>query len=157
MTMEGEQIVENLLLPRIKVNKDYPFNEHFKVGQILTFFKAQQHGQEPEYFYHFPNNQGGTNFEISFFRNYPHLFTELKWYEEREASELPKFIGSHDGNNFRWVAPIVKWCINQRETYDHCVISFTNLEGNYDEIEQSLYGARPATETDFQNYIKAKQ
>lgn len=85
----GDERVQELLKPRVKMTNDYPFNKHFKVGDILTFFAAKDEQGEYWYYHHPATHQ---NFSIDFFKGFPLLFTELKWWEEREASEMPEYV-----------------------------------------------------------------
>ena len=94
---------------------------------------------------------GGTNYEISFFRTYPHLFTELKWYEEREALDMPEYVKRIDETEFFEVASgyngsgsiIVKYPKGKYGTGTAGPIGLMNL--------------LPATETDYNEYLKTKK
>lgn len=87
--------VEQLLAPRRKVIADWPFNNLFKVGDILIFFKSMD-GENKEYWYH--HEATHQNFQDSWFDKFPHLFKELFWWEERSIEDLPKYVKYHNGN-----------------------------------------------------------
>lgn len=128
----AEQKVADLLKPRYKVIADWPYMpKHIKVGELASenfIMKAMQ---------------------------YPHLFRKLHWSEEREESDLPKFVGyKNEHGFFNWIYPVVRFTNteNNGEPFS-CIISYTNKEGEYQEMEQATWGISPATETEYQQYL----
>ena len=67
---------KELLIPRIMVNIPYP-NSPFKVGDIRTC-ADNQHG------------------DINYYRQFPHIFKELKWWEERKVEDMPQYVKGID-------------------------------------------------------------
>lgn len=109
-----EKEIERMLKPRFEVIADYPGSNH-KVGAILY---------PPSEMY------------IEHFKQYPHLFTELKWWEKRSKKDLPKYV-SHKGNVYK----VDKWNLNEPPAF------IALLENGrwcyYDSIQ-------PATEAEYE-------
>jgi len=77
----SELIKEELLRPRFKVIADFP-DSCLDVGEIITI--------------------GEGVFEtVEWWRKYPHIFKELKWFEERTKDEMPKYVESNYDGGFK--------------------------------------------------------
>lgn len=76
---------EELIMPRYKVIADYP-NSPFIVGRIITLnnFGAGQwwHEYTDEEPIHLDANT----------KKYPAVLQKLEWYEQRDVSDLPKYL-----------------------------------------------------------------
>lgn len=72
--------------------------------------------------------------------NYPHLFQELKWWEERKPEEMPEYISYYDTSMYFPVGPYI--C----KTAD---APFSSHGYTADFIQ-------PATKQDYDNYIDKK-
>lgn len=83
---------EELLKPRYKVIADYPFNKHFKVGEILILFSFMKTKsiKDIEHYYH--HGETHQNFEDIWFDCYPHLFRKLQWWEDRKPENMPEYV-----------------------------------------------------------------
>jgi hypothetical protein len=81
--------IEELLKPRYKVISTYPLSD-FKVGQII---ESESWGVSIDAYY----------IEFSFL-NYPKIFQELKWWEERQIEYLPKYLKIDDS-----IRKVIKW------------------------------------------------
>lgn len=140
--MTESEKISKLLAPRIKMIAPVP-EYGMKVGTIITEDERQYFELRP-----------GYKMNLVGVRQYPHIYRELHWSEERNETELPKYIGwKNEEGKFNWVYPIVKF--TNRESNGEpfqCIISYTNKDGEYHEIEQATWGATPATSQDFINY-----
>lgn len=84
---------EQLLKKRFKAIAPYPFS-YYEVDSILLFE-----------FYHAKDG-------IVYFAEYPHLFRELQWYEERAEGDMPEYlkcIKTPDQIHFKNECFKVKW------------------------------------------------
>jgi len=126
--------VEELLKPRIKIINDWPGVAGIVVpGTIINVddeFTDDMFwiGEEP--------------FLIDKIRDYPYLFKELKWHEDRELSDMPKYIKIIDEN-----------VIAKVETHS-IGIGFTFKETNdftNDYMRRKVYSTNtiPSTEDEF--------
>lgn len=93
-------ITEDLLKPRFKVIADYP-NSDYEVGIIID---TSQH-----YLYRSGKVVGQSIKKVDFFRQYPHLFKELQWYEDRDVSEMPMYLKQTLSNGKTTFHKIIKW------------------------------------------------
>lgn len=82
--------IEELLKPRYKVINEYPFSLH-KLGIIY------------ECPYYYMNIDKGKAW-IDFHKQFPAIFQELKWWQEREIEDLPKYLKIEDA-----IRKVVKW------------------------------------------------
>lgn len=73
---------EELLKPRFKIIADFPDNYFGNVGTVLDRDWAK-----------YPNDDE-TKKAIWRISEFPHLFQKLKWWEERQESEMPKKVKS---------------------------------------------------------------
>ena len=132
---------EELMKPRYKVIADYPGSGR-SVGDIITDTHAEQK----------PYEWLKENAE-----KYPHLFKKLQWWHLREESQLPKYVGfKNEANAFNWVHPVVKWDELREGEPGYCTISFTNLEGLFEEMSMMIGGLTPATESEYNTFIESK-
>lgn len=80
--------IEQLLMPRYMVIADF-WNNPFSLGQvlILEYNRAQK-----VWFYNLVENDGfRIIYEIEF-KEYPHLFRPMPWYEGRKVEEMPEYL-----------------------------------------------------------------
>lgn len=91
---------DELLKPRWKVIADYPYcpyqigdmvevsdlgiHFHCTTTKVYNSFNAEMENQV-------------NYFSIELIKNFPHLFRELHWSEDREISDLPKYVKGVDG------------------------------------------------------------
>lgn len=64
--------------------------------------------------------------------DFPHLFKKLEWWEDRDESEMPEYVKANKG--------VMKFDIEQWN--------------DWLAVTKSIF--LPATETDYQNYLKSK-
>ncbi len=75
----------NLMQPRYEMIADYP-NSYINVGCIIT--ELQEHisiGRSISI-------EGKVIISSVDFKKYPHLFRKLKWWENRDISEMPMYL-----------------------------------------------------------------
>lgn len=118
--MTQEQ-VDELLQPRYKVIAAYP-GISYEIGKILQCAESE-HG------------------DVNYYKQYPHLFKRLEWWEDREVSEMPEYL---------------------KDTSDGIVYKVEYRERGTNNIEYRIgiswislhFGThvKPATEQDYLNY-----
>lgn len=72
---------EELLTPRFKVIANYP-NSPFKIGDILI-----QKINKPNTFL-----VEGRTYNDRYPDNYPAIFREMNWWEERDINDMPEYV-----------------------------------------------------------------
>lgn len=77
--------VYQLMTPRFEVLQNYPFSP-FKYNEVVTLTQ----GGTKETSYHQLANVMVMTFGI--FQNYPDIFREMAWYEQRELKDMPMYI-----------------------------------------------------------------
>lgn len=84
--------VEELLKTRYKVIAAYP-HSIFDVGEILQIGNYDGH-----LLYKWVDGIGVEceEYEV-FFKDYPHLFQKLEWWQERSESEMPEYVKDKNG------------------------------------------------------------
>lgn len=123
---------EDLLKPRYKVIAAFP-ESPFYIGDIINSERWQ---------------------EAYNLNDFPAIFKQLHWWHERKKDDLPKYIGyKSEKGVFHWVQPVVRWLGVSLQEQGTCIVSYTDLIGNYAEIDQALYGTTPATLTEYNEYI----
>lgn len=74
--------VEELMKPRYRVINIWPcMSKNIKVGDVLTFDNSL------DCFW-----CGNTAYPQIKLNEYPHLFEELEWWEERKLEDMPKYL-----------------------------------------------------------------
>jgi hypothetical protein len=78
--------IEEKLMPRFEVIADYPFNQHFSVGEVIILNEIDEEETEPEKrrcvtqpsIYNRSSDSGDfTKFHEGYFYKYPHIFKKL--------------------------------------------------------------------------------
>lgn len=152
--------VSELLKPRVKcIGNDkwhYPFSP-YSVGQIL--YKVKNEPDSGSGFWSADTYSiAKDDFKLDHIclnpLDYPHLFKPLAWYEEREASEMPRYLKDKDG-------------VYEMKDYESNGDIKTFMVYNYQAQRRgsgwSLLGEYalkyfdPATETEYNQYLKTKQ
>ena len=72
--------------------------------------------------------------------DYPHLFRRLEWFEERKEEELPKFVKT-PGDDILELVVAGEWYLLNGRTISH----------------KGLSQCVPATETEYNEYLKQKE
>lgn len=113
---------EEILATRFKIVLLYP-NCEFKIHDIIK-----------------PN----SNIKIAIYRSFPKIFKELKWWEDRDITEMPKYVKSD------------KYGIMA------CLIDFTGKEAIIEDNTGSranfpFESLMPACEFEYLNFIKKQQ
>lgn len=119
---------EELLRPRWKVRINYPGCQ-FKIGEIIVKHKyASGNWYVPNFMYQ-PEN-------------YPEIFEALEWYEERDESDMPKYVrcGNLIHEVKRWVGSFQNIC------WIGCHVNDTSTFVYSQKLQ-------PATITEYKQYI----
>ncbi|MEO5991400.1 MAG: hypothetical protein ABIP68_07155 [Ferruginibacter sp.] len=123
---------EELMKPRYKVMSEYP-GGHLKVGEIIPF----DYGKND---YDMSNN----------YKNYPTIFKKLKWYEERKTKDLPNYLKDAYIPESSEHHKVYK--VDLYDLSDNTLI----LDGFPFTFHGSIHSKLPATEEEYNNYIKTK-
>lgn len=123
--------------PRFKCIADYPGSD-YSVGQIIPL--TNHHSNE---FYSRTEDDDVIEQE-SFYKQYPHIFKRLQWWEDRDISELPEYVkNAADGIVFK-----VEYNFNGHTPSD---VHTWNEEARV-PFWHSLHHLLPATESDYIQY-----
>lgn len=98
---EEENKIAKLMQPRFKVIADYP-ESPFEINSIFT---ADDYKLTEE-----------SSFVDIEFREYPHLFRELQWWEDRKEDEMPEYVKVIDVSYLpqsNTVFKIIRWEIDE--------------------------------------------
>lgn len=135
--------IEELLQPRFKVIADYP-NSDWKVGDILCRINR---ATENWYHTNYGAFVGGIHYNTLI--KYPHLFRTLKWHENREVNELPKFLKFiNDEGEIEFVLKVEKYIPHKDSNTNW--FAFEYLWKNEPDLKRmSLQGWTPATEEEY--------
>lgn len=138
---------KELLKPRYRVIADYP-NSKYPVNSILNFERRVDHNGE----YWFCRKPEWILSEEA--DKYPHIFKPLGWWEERELSDLPKYVRLADPNSL-WGLP--KDCVRQahwgNDEYDRlCCDLFPVMVNNI-----QLHRLLPATKEEYDLTLNAER
>lgn len=126
---------EQLLKKRYKVIADWPKNDDCNVGDILEL--SAEYGGEQLYRF----GEAQSLWSVSDFKQYPHLFKELQWWEDRKPEDMPGYVTwSHGHSSFGKI---------EKASY---VFGDGTPRVNGLNIDCFL----PATESDWENYNKFK-
>lgn len=134
---EGKAI-EKLLAPRYKVLAEDTTGK-FKKGQTLV----NVYGWKEMCWW---DDKGINGYYVNNPENYPHLFRPMKWYEEREIKDMPKYMRLYDGR------------IREVEQYDEVndeVFYFIKLDGD-PWHQEYIYNCTPATLQQYTSHINNK-
>ena len=148
---------ENLLIPRIKVMKDWPGRRDFEVGQVITLDKTFGDGSP---MWEIEDCQGKRTYIMAFFKMFPAEFRLMEWWEERlpeEMSEYVKDVFRPGMKNDIFVYRIKKHFKRNMTSVDCGIKS----DGKYWEDENGfshLYiHYSPATESEYNTFIEFKK
>lgn len=139
-TQEQERI-EALLNPRYKVIADYPGNE-LKVGIVLTLTDGMWCDDEYEF----------TSPE-SYFKQYPHLYKPMAWWEEREVDEMPEYL------SYISLTLKDKFGDDETKTRKYVIINSWHMDNNgkwyfnKNHFNKLYLYHSPATKLDYTTYI----
>lgn len=114
--------IEDLITPRFMVNALYP-DCPYHIGEVL-------------------DNVDGAACNAS---KYPHLFTELDWYDERRKKDMPQYV------KFETKEGIVVAKIKEWEGYDYSYLGIQHI-APFGEI--SMEKIKPATKAEYNKFIK---
>lgn len=159
--------IEDLLRPRIKVIADF-WDNPFGVGQILTMLMMKGGKYAGEWVYKWideKNNQGASLKRLSDFKQFPHLFKELEWHEERKSEEMPYAVNVQNTDYFSWENGVYKYAGWVRDGHAWWVKTdpnkfFPQWGTEMGELEArwfSLKNALPVTKEEYESYLKQKQ
>ena len=126
---------EQFLQPRYKVTADYPLSKlYFNVGDILYWNEQYES-------YRIDEKQVAMNKDTV--ESFPHLFRPLQWWEDREEKDLPKFV-KHGENG------------KPRKVFEY-VLRWNEVVFEGGRTRKINKDWLPATETEYNSYLKSKQ
>lgn len=126
--------------PRFKVIADYP-DSPFGVGQILPLiFKAAG------WRYEYVTYEGQDYISESQLKEYPHLFKEMEWFEDRKKEDMPKYIKSKRTGN---IGVVEKWNMSKESK---AVDTYASV-GSYCWF---VTGIEPCTEQQYTDYVNQR-
>lgn len=159
---------EELMRHRYKVIADYPFRDHFLLGEIIELneFDGRNHlSKDMQEWFVIKPKLNGTGSPMSWyesgFNKYPHIFKKLEWWEEREEKDMPGYlrctcndfikfvkgqiisVEKHKSNTFNQYVP---WLFVSKEKQSHETV--TNCF-NYKDFE-------PSTREEYEQYLQSK-
>lgn len=128
-----EKGIEELLKPRYKVIADYPGSD-FEVGGIIEMIA----------------------FNVDVFKDFPHLFKRLEWWQERTIEEMEsvKYAKVIKYRGYWREGDIVKI-----EKFVHGSVTLAQPTGYYLKYKhyQPVFELQPATEQEYLNSLPNKQ
>lgn len=101
----GFMTPEELLLPRYEFIADYPFNIHFKIGDIIVLDAEDECGKYAKVhsFHSTENYKHVATFYEDFLQRYPHIFKPLPWWAGRKHEDMPGYVKRSKSGNARRV------------------------------------------------------
>ena len=124
---------EQLMQPRFKVIADYPDNHRWNVGTILDRDWSRYPGDDE------------TKEPIWKISDFPHLFKELEWWEEREVEDMPKYVKSIANGSI--VKEVTTYSLNDNMFY-------ADYRGY--SLHYYLKFFEPATKEEYEEYQESK-
>lgn len=129
---------EELLKPRIKVIAPAPFMKN-EVGTLL--YRHEGRG----FSFGIITGDSENFFPLEVFKEWPHIFKEVPWWEDREIEDMPEY---------------VKHCVNHRvfrvkiwrAEYGQLVAYEFLKDGG---MKANWY--KPSTKEEYKQYLKTKQ
>ena len=135
---------EELLQPRYKVIADYPSN-CIEVGEIIELKIGDDERFSTDGIKHpYAYTPNGAEAEYSLDR-YPHLFQRLKWWQERQESDMPKYVKyiRLDNEQLR-IVKVATWDVR-----NGVEVAFRTTEGDWCLCNEQ---DSPATEAEYEAY-----
>lgn len=114
---------EDLMKPRYKVIADYP-SSSYKIGEIIQLDKDQKNAK-------------------LYYSSFPAIFSPLEWWEERELTDMPKYLMTKDEMDMFEVVEYGNYIKSDVIVYWHV----TKNKGWH-----SLYDLLPCSESEYLNY-----
>ncbi len=151
--------IEKLLKPRFRCIDKFPLMS-MEVGDIIQFENGLGTGQMSAY-----SDWGGTLEKIEVysdvdgFKEYPNLFKEMLWHEDRKEEDMPKYL------KFIWNGEVDEVVKVKGWLHGNTVEEERNKKGNISgfahasEHSSSLFprvsinGWTPATKDEYENYL----
>lgn len=140
---------EELLMPRWKVIADWPGSKYWGIGDVLLFEKCE-HG----YYYEKWCPTKSIWYEDykpmpkQSFKNYPHLFRKLEWWEDRNTEDMPEYLKYFDEDGkLEFVLKVEKYKSHKDSGLFWCFEYF--WENEPDVKRMSLTGWIPATKEEY--------
>lgn len=84
--------MEDLMIPRYKVIADFPFNNYYKVGGIITDHKNIS-----------ARNENGHAVFACSFSEFPNIFLPISWWEDRKPEDMPMYLKYQNNGKIRKV------------------------------------------------------
>jgi hypothetical protein len=131
---------QELLAPRYKVIEPYPF-QSYNVGDIITGEQA------------IVTSIYEMRYSYTKLGDYPAIFKPLRWFEERELSELPEYVSAKASIHKTVIHKIVikvKWQIAKEDDGKEGLFAY-----DVNSVAKIYpWGLEPADQTDFDNQNK---
>jgi hypothetical protein len=143
--MTDQQRIDELMKPRYKVISKYPGSEDWE--DIDAIIKI------PDSRYKYADRKG-TVCGVELFDSYPNIYERLKWWEERKPEEMPEYIKCERHIRIE-KGTILKanWELCYVGTPYECICH----RGCYPDYWIDAEYFSPATEAEYNEYIKSKQ
>ena len=132
---------EELLKPRIKVIAPMPLMVN-EVGYYLERIETKE-----GFKFGIMTKEKMVLYPKGVFKEWPHIFREVSWWEDRNPEDMPEYVKWQDG--FGTENRIVKFEMLQENTI--------NIDGNPMTASLWLEHLTPATKEEYEQYLKTKQ
>ena len=135
---------EQLLKKRYKVIADWPKNDDCNVGDILEL--SAEYGGEQLYRF----GEAQSLWSVSDFKQYPHLFKELQWWEDRKPEDMPEYL-----SGLKSIRKAISYEYHGG-TLDDNKTEYPSVLFEGDSVWCPIWMFQPATESEYLNYINSK-
>lgn len=139
---------ENLLIPRIKVMKDWPGRRDFEVGQVITLDKTFGDGSP---MWELEDCQGKRTYIMAFFKMFPAEFRLIEWWEERLPEEMPEYV-----KGLKSVRKLIS-VEYHGGTLDDNKTEYPSILCEGESIWSPIWLFLPATESEYNTFIESKK
>lgn len=154
--MTEQEKIQELLKPRYKVVAPF-WDSPFKVDQVITMtgrskrFPIFGDNNTEDWETWIDRKDGGaTGYSISKFRDYPNLFKELEWWQDREFDLTGVYVRFGDLDKKHS-------CFQLKERIDYPHMELWHMTGIGDfDYQYPIHQSIPITSTEYQNYLKLK-
>lgn len=136
--------MEDLMIRRYKVIADYP-QSILPVGAVFYMDKIHVYITSPN---------GAVSKQSNYYtqspEKYPTIFKPLEWWEERKLEDMPMYLKT---SGMKEVFKVIEWDMKtitgKTDERNGCCCSLYNYNPEH--------GYFPATEIEYNNYIKSKK
>lgn len=136
---------EDLMKPRYKCVQDYPD----ALAPIGTVLNLQYDDRQKQWEYTYAEHDGMYSKSEDWFKEWPHLFKSLSWWEDREPEDMPEYVSTIGKNSFYKVYFIHQWVDWDGE--------FQMIDEDGEVVGANFRHFTPATQSSYDQYINSKQ